>query len=292
MDKRDKTILTIRTTVLSPVSRVWHFFTHPHHIVRWNAASDDWHCPQAANDLRIGGHCVYRMESRNGEYAFDFGGEYTDVQPNKFIAFVLGDGRRVEVNFEAKGDSTIVTEQFEAESMNPEDMQLAGWQAILNNFAAYTERTRGDNPIHFEIMIAATPEKVEQLMLADKTYREWTAIFNPGSFYEGGWEEGAEIRFVGIGEDGVKEGMIGHIAIHKPQQYVSIAYDGMILKGQDHFTGADVEALKNAREEYRFVARDGQTLLVVDLDDPGPYADYFAETWPKAMEKLKEICER
>lgn len=292
MDKRDKTILNIRATVNAPLARVWLFFTHPNHIVRWNGASDDWHCPQASNDLKVGGRFNYRMEARDASFAFDFEGTYTAVEPQKFIAYVMDDDRRVEISFEAKGDTTIVSEQFEAEAMNPEEMQLAGWQAILDNFKRHTERAVGDKPLHFEQMIAASPEKVHRLMLEDVTYREWTAIFNPGSYFEGSWDEGAEIRFIGHNENGQKEGMIGHIAVHKPRQYVSIAYNGVVDKGVDRFTGPDVEALTSGREEYRFVARDGQTLLVVDMDDPGPYADYFTETWPLALQKLKEICER
>lgn len=292
MDKRDKTILNIRALVNAPLARVWHFFTHPNHIVRWNGASDDWHCPQASNDLKVGGRFNYRMEARDASFAFNFEGTYTAVEPQKFIAYVMDDDRRVEISFEAKGDTTIVSEQFEAEAMNPEEMQLAGWQAILDNFKRHTERAVGDKPLHFEQMIAASPEKVHRLMLEDVTYREWTAIFNPGSYFEGSWDEGAEIRFIGHNENGQKEGMIGHIAVHKPQQYVSIAYTGVVDKGVDRFTGPDVEALTSGREEYRFVARDGQTLLVVDMDDPGPYADYFTETWPLALQKLQEICER
>jgi len=292
MIQGDKTILTVTTTVNVSVGRAWHFFTHPNHVVRWNAASGDWHCPQATNDLKIGRRFSYRMEARDASFAFDFEGTYTAVEPQKFIAYVMDDDRRVEISFEAEGDTTLVSEQFEAETMNPEEMQLAGWQAILDNFKQHTERTVGENPLHFEQLIAASPEKVHRLMLEDASYREWTALFNPGSFYEGSWDEGAEIRFIGLNENGEKEGMIGHIAVHRPQQYVSIAYDGVIDKGVNRFTGPDVEALASGREEYRFVARDGQTLLVVDMDDPGPYAQYFAESWPKALDKLQEICER
>jgi len=292
MIQGDKTILTVTVTVNVPIRRAWHFFTHPNHIVRWNGASEDWHCPQASNDLKVGGRFNYRMEARDASFAFDFEGTYTAVEAQKFIAYVMDDDRRVEISFEAKGDTTLVSEQFEAETMNPAEMQLAGWQAILDNFKQHTESAVGENPLHFEQLIAASPEKVHRLMLEDASYREWTAIFNPGSFYEGSWDEGAEIQFVGLNENGEKEGMIGHIAVHRPQQYVSIAYDGVIDKGVNRFTGPDVEALASGREEYRFVARDGQTLLVVDMDDPGPYAQYFTESWPKALDKLQEICER
>jgi len=32
-----------------------------------------------------------------------------------------------------------ITESFDAEKVNPVEMQQAGWQAILNNFKSYTE---------------------------------------------------------------------------------------------------------------------------------------------------------
>jgi uncharacterized protein YndB with AHSA1/START domain len=37
------------------------------------------------------------------------------------------------------GDSTLVTEVFEAEQMNLVEMQREGWQMILDNFKRYTE---------------------------------------------------------------------------------------------------------------------------------------------------------
>jgi hypothetical protein len=51
----------------------------------------------------------------------------------------MGDDRKVSVHFNTEGDSTKITETFEAEEMNSLDMQRGGWQAILNNFKKYTE---------------------------------------------------------------------------------------------------------------------------------------------------------
>ena len=42
---------------------------------------------------------------------------------------------------------------------------------------------------HFSIMIDAPKEKVWHSMLDDETYRDWTAAFSEGSYYEGAWEE-------------------------------------------------------------------------------------------------------
>ncbi len=59
--------------------------------------------------------------------------------------------------------------------------------------------------IKFEITINATAEKVYSTMLADATYRQWTAEFNPSSYYEGKWETGAKMLFAGISKEGKKK---------------------------------------------------------------------------------------
>ena len=51
----------------------------------------------------------------------------------------MGDGRKVKVTFEGKGNETKVVETFDAEDQNPLEMQQGGWQAILDNFKKYTE---------------------------------------------------------------------------------------------------------------------------------------------------------
>jgi len=79
------------------------------------------------------------MEAKDGSFGFDFAGTYDDVTPNKCLAYTIGDGRAVEVLFDAEGNSTKITSTFEAENQNPVEMQRGGWQAILDNFKKYAE---------------------------------------------------------------------------------------------------------------------------------------------------------
>jgi len=79
------------------------------------------------------------MESKDGKSGFDFDGIYDRVKPKEFIAYTMGDGRKVEIKFFGDGTGTRVTETFEAESQNSVEMQRDGWQSILNNFKKYTE---------------------------------------------------------------------------------------------------------------------------------------------------------
>ncbi|WP_215224867.1 SRPBCC family protein [Echinicola shivajiensis] len=131
--------IIIKTTVNAPIEKVWKYWTEPEHITKWNAASDDWHCPSAANDLKKGGVFTARMEAKDGSMGFDFSGVYRDVIQEELITYDLEDGRNVQVVFKAEGDKTLIEETFDPESLNPLEMQRAGWQAILDNFAKYVE---------------------------------------------------------------------------------------------------------------------------------------------------------
>ena len=66
--------------------------------------------------------------------------------------------------------------------------------------------------LNLEIKINASQEKVWDAIVNVSKYRIWTAAFNEGSFFEGGWNKGDTIRFIGLNEAGEKEGMISEIA--------------------------------------------------------------------------------
>lgn len=135
----NKPSITVKNTVKAPVEKVWKYWTQPQHITQWNNASDDWHTPRAENDLRAGGKFSSRMEAKDGSMGFDFGGIYNEVRENEYIAYTLGDERKVEIRFSGNGNETEIVETFEAEDTNPLEMQKSGWQAILDNFKNYTE---------------------------------------------------------------------------------------------------------------------------------------------------------
>ena len=139
MQTANKPAITVKTTVDAPIEKVWKYWSSPEHITQWNNASDDWHTPRAENDLRTGGKFLARMEARDGSFGFDFGGVYDEVRENKYIAYTMGDGRKVEVTFSGNKNETNVEETFEAENENSIEMQKTGWQAILDNFKKYAE---------------------------------------------------------------------------------------------------------------------------------------------------------
>lgn len=135
----NKDAITVTTIINAPIEMVWDKYTRPGHIVNWNFASDDWHCPGATCDLRPNGEFSFRMASKDGAHEFDLKGTYHDIKPQEFISYALEDNRQVQVKFENISDGVLVEQTFEPESLNSHDMQRAGWQAILDNFKKYVE---------------------------------------------------------------------------------------------------------------------------------------------------------
>lgn len=133
--------ITVETTVRAPLAAVWRAYTTPADIVRWNAASDDWHTTSARVDLRVGGEFSSRMEAKDGSVGFDFAGTYTAVEPERRLAYQFGD-RTAEVTFAQQPDGVLVTVRFDPETTHPIEMQRAGWQAILDNFKRHVEASR------------------------------------------------------------------------------------------------------------------------------------------------------
>ena len=147
--------------------------------------------------------------------------------------------------------------------------------------------------LHYSIVIDAPREKVWNTMLEDATYREWTAPFNPaGSRYEGTWEKGSKIRFLGMNPETGKEegGMYSEIADNRPYEFVSIKHLGELKADGTEMPWPNTE--QAGFENYTLKDAEGRTELLIDCTGiPDEYAQMLNDTWPKALEKLKEIAE-
>lgn len=92
---KTKNSITIESNCKAPVEKVWQAWTTPGDIIQWNNASEDWHTPNAENDLRVGGKFSSRMEAKDGSVGFDFWGIYDEVKPNELLEYTMAmDGKR------------------------------------------------------------------------------------------------------------------------------------------------------------------------------------------------------
>ena len=149
--------------------------------------------------------------------------------------------------------------------------------------------------LQFKKEINATCQKVYETMLGLKdksSYEYWTSAFNPTSTYEGSWEKGSKIYFVGVDENGKKGGMVSEIEEHQPSNFISIRHYGFLDGDTEITTGEQVEKWAGGHENYSYEESNGISTVTVDIDTIDEYVDYFNNTYPKALDKLKEISER
>lgn len=150
--------------------------------------------------------------------------------------------------------------------------------------------------LQFSTKINAPVQTVWSTMLDDATYREWTSAFYEGSYYEGDWNQGSEMRFLGPDENGSLGGMLATVEESRPHEFVSLRYVGQIVDGANDTTSGEARSIAGTHENYTFRQADGMTELDVEIDlaagSDDEFVQMFNDLWPKALDKLKEICER
>ena len=149
--------------------------------------------------------------------------------------------------------------------------------------------------LQFSIKVNAPVSNVYEAMLGLKsksTYEQWTSQFNPTSTYDGNWNKGSKILFVGTDEKGEKGGMVSEVVENIPDQYVSVRHYGLVKDDKEITEGPEVEKWAGGIENYTFEDNNGTTEITVDLDATDDFVEYMNQTYPKALEKLKENCEK
>ena len=147
--------------------------------------------------------------------------------------------------------------------------------------------------LHFSVVVNAPKERVWHAMLDDEPYREWTRAFNEGSYYQGSWEKGSKILFLGPDpETGEEGGMVSRVADNRPYEFISIEHLGIVHSGVEDTTSEAARKWAPAYENYTFKEKDGTTEVLVDMDMEDEHVETFKRMWPDALRRLKEIAER
>ena len=147
--------------------------------------------------------------------------------------------------------------------------------------------------LNYSILINAPKEKVWHTMLDKEPYKEWTSVFNPsGSYYEGEWRTGSQIRFIGPEKDGTVSGIISEVAELRPFEFSSLKHLKELIKGVEKPFAEGSEMYEN----YTFTDKGDGTEVLAELSTSGnfppEYSTMFNDMWPKALLKLKEIAEK
>ena len=143
--------------------------------------------------------------------------------------------------------------------------------------------------MEFAIDINAPKEKVWNTLWEDATYQEWTAPFAAGSKAITDWQQGSKVLFV----DDKNSGMVSTIVENKPTEYMSIKHLGIVKNGVEDMDSPESREWSGGLENYTLKNVDGKTHLEVEMSAgaiPEQMLEYFNNTWPRALDKLKEIA--
>lgn len=136
--------------------------------------------------------------------------------------------------------------------------------------------------LHFSINIHAPKEKVWDVLWNDASYKEWTFVFFEGSYAESDWNEGSKIRFLTPKGDG----MYGIIKKKAPFEQMVFEHHGEVKAGME-----EKKDWVNATEAYYLSEHGGITKLDVQLNTTEDFKSYFDNTFPKALEIVKQLSE-
>jgi hypothetical protein len=137
--------------------------------------------------------------------------------------------------------------------------------------------------LSFSVTINAPKEIVWDKLWSDAGYRQWTSAFMQGSYAESDWEEGSKIRF--LSPSG--EGMYSIIEKKLPFEEMTFKHQGEIKNGVE-----EPKDWAGAIESYQLKEANGITELNVRVDTTEDFLGYMQETFPKALDILKQISEQ
>lgn len=139
------------------------------------------------------------------------------------------------------------------------------------------------NTLTFETQINAPAKKVWEILWDDASYGKWTAAFMEGSYAVSDWQEGSSIMFLSPGENG----MYSVIEKKIPNKQMSFRHQGEVQKGEKV-----AKEWSSATENYYLEENGSGTTLKVVTDTVPEIEAYMKEAFPKALQKLKELCEQ
>ncbi|TCD11233.1 SRPBCC domain-containing protein [Pedobacter frigidisoli] len=130
--------------------------------------------------------------------------------------------------------------------------------------------------------INAKAEKVWQILFGVESYPKWAAAFMEGSQAATDWKKGSKALFT----DGKGNGMVAIIEENIQNKFLSIKHLGELKDGKE-----ELQDWGNALENYTLEEHNDHTTLIIDMNVNDEWKDYLVKTWPKALEKVKELAE-
>ena len=140
--------------------------------------------------------------------------------------------------------------------------------------------------MQFQVEINAAKEKVWDTLWEDESFRQWASIIDPETYMTGVLKEGYELQFIsaanGYGVTSLVEKLI-------PAEFLLLRHSA---DTQDSGKQDRAHEWTGGAESYTLSEEDGATTLTVAFDVPPEMEEYFKVSYPKALQRVKELAER
>jgi uncharacterized protein YndB with AHSA1/START domain len=164
----------------------------------------------------------------------------------------------------------------------PENYEF-GWQGIIK--IALRNYLNGIERLTYDIDIYAQPQKVWEQLWGEESYKQWTAAFIEGSYYDGTIANGERVYL--LSPSG--EGMYSDIVYMKENEALIFSHIGTISNNEEQPVD---ESWTGSIESYTLIPIPEGTKVRVAVDTLHEYKAMMNEKFPKALQILKTISEQ
>jgi hypothetical protein len=141
--------------------------------------------------------------------------------------------------------------------------------------------------LEFTIEINASKEKIWKSLWEDATYRDWVSVFCEGTYAKSNWNEGDSVHF--LTQDG--QGMNSIIEKKIDNQYMAFKHISEMKNFEPQPIDEKTSEWSGGMETYELIQNEASVTLKVLIDTLEKYIEYFENTFPKALERLKQLSE-
>jgi len=143
------------------------------------------------------------------------------------------------------------------------------------------------NRLKFSINIKAEKTKIWKALWDKNSYRDWASVFFEGSYaVTNNWEEGSKVLFLSPDQSGI----YSIIETHIPNKTIMFKHIGNVVKGKEQPIDDEAKKWSGATEIYTLTEGIDSNTLTVEIDVLDEHLDFMTNTFPKALEKVKNNC--
>lgn len=140
----------------------------------------------------------------------------------------------------------------------------------------------------YEIDIAAPAKAVWETLLNPDLYARWSKAFSEQSTFIGKWGAGEEMLFF----DPTRGGTKAVLDVFKPMQQMVARHIAVLNEQmQEDATSEVAKQWMGSLEDYRLEAIAEGTRLKVVMSVPESFVPMFDNSWPQALELIKQLSE-